>query len=188
MSYSIAGSQKIVEGPITAQIISPTGGAVQLMAFNSNTHGNLGAPLLEMSRIESSSIFAETWERLLEASIQDTESLGAKLDDATITEIFDEDLKLCQMLQQVAKIISLSQVCNTSAFHGRHPVPILVQLSLLVPLLLQGAGSPLDTERDVFVVNLGGFDTHSDLLEDFSANMQVRIYVYAVVLVYWRGG
>lgn len=43
--------------------------------------------------------------------------------------------------------------------------------------LLQGADSPLDTERDVFVVNLGGFDTHSDLLEDFSANMQVRIYV-----------
>ena len=42
---------------------------------------------------------------------------------------------------------------------------------------MQGADSPLDTERDVFVVNLGGFDTHSDLLEDFSANMQVRIYV-----------
>ena len=31
----------------------------------------------------------------------------------------------------------------------------------------------MDTERDVFVVNLGGFDTHSDLIEDFSANMQV---------------
>jgi hypothetical protein len=31
----------------------------------------------------------------------------------------------------------------------------------------------MDTERDAFVVNLGGFDTHSDLIEDFSANMQV---------------
>ena len=48
---------------------------------------------------------------------------------------------------------------------------------------MQGADSPLDTERDVFVVNLGGFDTHSDLLEDFSAKMQVRIYLYAVAAV-----
>ena len=134
MSYSIAGSQKIVEGPITAQIISRTGGAVRLMAFDSNTHGKLGAPLLEMSRIESSSIFAETWERLLEASIEDTESLGEKLEDATVTETFNEDLKLCQMLQQVAKIISLSQVCNTSAFHVRQPVPIPLQSRLLLPV------------------------------------------------------
>ena len=134
MSYSIAGSQKIVEGPITAQIISRTGGAVRLMAFDSNTHGKLGAPLLEMSRIESSSIFAETWERLLEASIEDTESLGEKLEGATVTETFNEDLKLCQMLQQVAKIISLSQVCNTSAVHARQPVPIPLQLRLLLPV------------------------------------------------------
>jgi cullin-associated NEDD8-dissociated protein 1 len=144
MSYSISGSQKIMEGPITPHIISPKGGAVRLLAFDSNSNGKLGAPLLNMSRATSSSIFAETWSALLEASIENTESLGAHLEAATVEETFDEDRDLCLMLQQVAKLISLSQ----------------------------GSDRAMDTERDAFVVNLGGFDTHSNLLEDFSANMQ----------------
>ena len=103
-----------MEGPITAQIISPTGGAVRLIAFDSNPNGKLGAPLLNMSRIKSSSIFAETWSSLLEASIESTESLGAKLEGTNVEEPFDEDKKLCLMLKQVAKLISLSQVCHSS--------------------------------------------------------------------------
>ena len=142
-SYSITGSMKIVEGPNPAEIISAKSGAVRLQAFDSQANGRLGAPLLNMSSIESSTIFSETWSGLLESSLENTESLGADLDAATVTETFDEESNLCNMLKQVAKIISLSQ----------------------------GADSPLDSERDVFVVNLGGFDTHSDLIEDFSANM-----------------
>ena len=143
-SYSITGSMKIMEGPVQPEIISGKGGAVQLQAFDSQDHGRLGAPLLNISSIESSAIFCETWSSILKSSLENTESLGADLDAATVTTAFNEDSKLCLMLRQVAKLISLSQ----------------------------GAGNPLETERDVFVVNLGGFDTHSDLLEDFSANMQ----------------
>lgn len=115
VSYSISGSQKIMHGPIAARIIGRKNGAIRLLAYDNPEEGKLGTALLNISRTESSSIFAETWAALLEASIKTNERLGEMLDPVTVTETFDDRSTLCEELQQVARLISLSQVCFTQS-------------------------------------------------------------------------
>jgi len=97
------------------------------------------AEVLEnMTKAESSSVFAETWNAILGASLANSEALGAVLekpeyapDPASFPSVLDEDDSLTPQLEFVSRVI-------------------------------KARGDPdLGTERDVFFVELGGFDTHT---------------------------
>lgn len=127
-AYSLADTAKILEGEVPVDMIGAEG-VERVEALT-----EIAAPLAEMGALESTSLFAETYMRLLNSSIATTEDMGALLDNVTTSEPFapavDEGDSLSPQLRQIAKIIKLR--------HARQ------------------------TERDFFFAKLGGFDTHND--------------------------
>ena len=89
-----------------------------------------------MAKPVSSSVFAETYNHMLNSALNSSEKLGAVLDEASLATPFTpragED-SITAQFKQVSRVIN--------------------------------SRDKLNTERDVFFVNIGGFDTHSEVLE-----------------------
>ena len=102
-SYSIAGNAKILEGAARPpEILSHSSGPVRLKRY---------PPLMQdiqaLTSSESSSVFAETYTRILEQSVEGAENLARTIDAdaAALTTSFAND-GLSQQFKQVAKVIA----------------------------------------------------------------------------------
>ena len=96
----------------------------------------VGRTMANLSSVRAGSLYAETYASLLERAFDESEGLGSILDTANITQAYkaaNPDSKLGEQFMQVAKLMDLRS----------HP--------------------SLEAERDAFFVQLGGFDTHSDV-------------------------
>ena len=100
-SYSIAGHTKLLEGgPDPPEMLS-TSGPVRLARYaHSRTH------LAELTKLESSSVFAETYSRILHESVEKAESMAHALnsDEVTLSTSFGWST-LNKQLEQVARVI-----------------------------------------------------------------------------------
>jgi len=96
-SYSAAGNTKILEGGQRPQILSSSG----LMLFN--RRAALEAELANLTKLESDSVFAETFASLMHESVSDSEKLKEAL-QRTNTYAFDGGL--APQMSQVAKVIA----------------------------------------------------------------------------------
>lgn len=100
--YSLAGFDRMLEGaPISPYMIDKTDGVVQYQGYK-----GLQKEINAMLATESKSLFAETFAEKLEASLDSTEDLGAKIGVATLDTAFDTD-SLSEQLHQVAKLIKV---------------------------------------------------------------------------------
>jgi len=124
--YSINGQVPIMDGEVPADVLSSNG----VPQFAQDT---MKENVHDFTRLQSSSIFAETFNSLLQRSLHETEAIGGLLDATTTTATFEDD-GLSQQFMQVAKLMRGRDMMGENA-----------------------------TEREVFFVSLGGFDTHSDL-------------------------
>jgi len=100
--YSINGNTKLLEGgPLPPDILSKTG-PVQLSRYSS-----VYSDVLELSRAESSSVFAETFNRILQNSVEGAEKLQEILSSEEVqpTATFSAH-SLSMRLRQVAKVIA----------------------------------------------------------------------------------
>eukprot|EP01052_Picozoa_sp_SAG31_P004101 SAG31_NODE_166_length_21670_cov_22.507719_19_plen_385_part_00 len=111
-------------------------------------YDSLGSTLSNTSSRAAQSVFADSWAQLLIDALEKTESLGGTLDEAIVNgrTTADEDDATGKIGQQLYQV---SRVIASRAL--------------------------LQAERDVFVVEAGSFDTHSDLGEKMSELLtQVR--------------
>ena len=140
--YSINGNQKILEGDGEVARIVNRKGGIERFRY----YSRVGRQMINMSSVSAESVFAETYGSLLERAFQESEGIGSILDDANITKPYKDanngDSKLCQQLMQVAKLIDL---------RTHHQVR---------------------SERDAFYVQLGGFDTHSDVNDVLNSKLE----------------
>jgi len=130
-SYSLDGNVKILDGTLPANILTIKG-VTRLSGVATYEDA-----IANMTRAVGGSIFAETFNNLLESSINKTEKLGTVLADKSydLTEFKRGGDKLMQQFEQVAKVMK----ANADPASG------------------------LQNEREAFFVNIGGFDTHADL-------------------------
>ena len=140
--YSINGNQKILEGDGEVARIVNRKSGIERFRY----YSRVGRQMINMSSVSAESVFAETYGSLLERAFQESEGIGSILDDANITKPYKDanngDSKLCQQLMQVAKLIDL---------RTHHQVR---------------------SERDAFYVQLGGFDTHSDVNDVLNSKLE----------------
>lgn len=131
--YSISGNQKILEGDGEVAKIVGRRNGIEQFRY----YSDVGRRMANLSSVRASSVFAEQYASLLERAFSESEGLGSILGTANITNEYvganDADSKLCEQFMWVAKLIDL----RTHAL--------------------------LKAERDSFYVELGGFDTHSDV-------------------------
>ena len=131
--YSISGNQKILEGDGEVARIVGRRNGIEQYRY----YSEVGKLMANLSSVRAEgSLYAETYASLLERAFEESEGLGSILDTATITSTYkvaNPDSKLGEQLMQVAKLIDLRS----------HAL--------------------LEAERDAFFVQLGGFDTHSDV-------------------------
>ena len=126
-SYSINGVARYLDGKHSQTILSRSG-VKRFVPYAAKFRDSIDA----MSKNISGSIFAETFNGILDDALAKTESLGAILESSAFspnTEFSNSGLE--KQLKQVTKIIK--------------------------------ARKTIGSERDVFFVNIGGFDTHSNM-------------------------
>eukprot|EP01125_Pyxidicula_operculata_P014519 TRINITY_DN483_c0_g6_i1.p1 TRINITY_DN483_c0_g6~~TRINITY_DN483_c0_g6_i1.p1 ORF type:complete len:1985 (+),score=368.79 TRINITY_DN483_c0_g6_i1:207-6161(+) len=99
--YSMVGSTKMLEGSQSPDFIDPWVGVVNFKQYSklANDIGNFTYNV-------SQSAFSETYSKLLNNTIQKTETLGALLTNATLNTTFGNTY-LSYQLKQVAKLIKL---------------------------------------------------------------------------------
>jgi len=140
-SYSIEGNQRAVVGEAGispgAKIISKNVGVIPFDQHNVLPH--LKEPLLELVSNVSKGVFAETWASMVEDSVISAEKLASKLEDGG------------ELQQEFA------------AAHTADPSNLAKQLEKVANVV--AARSVLKANRDLFVVQIGGFDTHNDATE-----------------------
>ena len=144
------------DSPFATRSFSITGNhlAVQGSMPAVQVHQGVGIPQLSnfaanspgyfyMSATESAGLFAETFAAQLQNTLETTDAMGALLGNGGPAEqaliTSFGATSICKQMKQVAKVITQRD----------HPV--------------------FDNERNLFVVQLGGFDTHQVLEEDLSA-------------------
>ena len=158
--YSITGNTEMLrggpEGPLT---LSPTSGVVRYLMpqrANAEKYGpnsdwveyelrEADMPALqELLANVSGNVFAETSRQMLSSSLRDSESLGARVENATSRlkntawdQLIATDKQLAAQFYQVARLIA--------------------------------SRDELNAERDIFYVDIGGWDTHNNVIEGVQA-------------------
>lgn len=99
-----------------------------------NEYSSLKGDLSNLTSLESQSLFAETYSSVLEASLRQTERLGGLLDSTTLSTTFPPYSHQERLSASMEKISKIIKLRST-----------------------------LQTERDVFIASMGGFDSHSQL-------------------------
>ena len=96
--------------------------------------------------MEAGSIFAETHNAAVRASLVDSERIAALLENVTLTQDWERAIN------------------RASSGHGQDFVSQLKQVANII------AGRvAFEAERDIFYIELGGFDLHSDLSDKLDA-------------------
>ena len=144
--YSVNGNQKILENsavvPNIVSKASTSAGASTVPEFA--FFNELGGQFINITARKAGSVFGETIAQALSQSLVKNRELAAKLDAANVTEDF----------------LSSAGAANDL---GRQ----LVQVTKVI-----NAHVALGAERDVFFVQVAGFDTHSDEGDKLKANFQ----------------
>lgn len=106
---------------------------------NYGARDELGGEIASLQHEASTSVISQTYTDALAGAIESADLLVASMAQAKLSEKFDqpEATKVGRQFEQIAKIISR----NTEL------------------------GGDIDSQRDVFFVEVGGFDTHNDLGE-----------------------
>ena len=130
MQYSVAGSLKIVEGGTPPEMLSQTDGVVRYKRYE-----QYGAAIANLTGAKSKSIYAETYSSLLASSIESAEHLGTTMGNVSLEEPWD-----------------------TTGLEGKKEIGFVNQLKQVAKVIR--SRSVLQHDRDVFVVELGGFDSH----------------------------
>ena len=140
--YSIAGNQKILEGDGEVARIVGRRNGIEQFRY----YAEVGRRMANLSSVRAESVYAETYANLLERAFEESEGLGSILDSANISQAYmdasDGESKLCEQFMWVAKLVDLRT----------HEL--------------------LRSERDTFYVELGGFDTHSDVEAILNAKLE----------------
>ncbi|MBM64202.1 MAG: hypothetical protein CL484_14730, partial [Acidobacteria bacterium] len=143
--YSLRGNVKILDGSWQPDILNKNG----IVRFA--RYSQYGGSMTNMSRAASASAYAETYSALLDTALTRSETLSEillKPEYASTTEWPDkaelaEGDILTEQFEQVARVIKARN------------------------------DEGLQTERDVFFVNLDGFDTHSNMHETLAAKFDI---------------
>ena len=147
-SYSISnGDAHVLEGnpgvSTGPDFISRSNGVVP---FDEIRGEHLNAPIQRLNQNVSGSIFAETWAQTVEKSFVRTKTLYNALEsDGALAQTF-------------------------SAVEDEEEPSDLAEELLQVARLIASRGA-LKSERDIFFVDIGGFDTHSDAKEILELKM-----------------
>ena len=121
--YSLMGNVKMVEGSVPPFFIDQSEGIQRFRQYR-----QFAEALEAMTKRTGRSAFAETYNRVLNHTISQSEQIGALLDSVTLSTTFGTNT-VSKQLQQVAKIIKMRDATKN--------------------------------EREVFIVNKGGWDTHN---------------------------
>jgi cullin-associated NEDD8-dissociated protein 1 len=146
-SYSITGDAHVLEGnpgvSTSPDFISRTAG---VEPFDEIRGAHLNVPIQRLNQNVSGSIFAETWSQTVEKSFVRTKILYDALESqGTLTQTFSA-------VEDVAEPSDLAEE--------------LMQVARLI-----SSRDALKSERDIFFVDIGGFDTHSDGKEVLESKM-----------------
>ena len=101
-AYSVSGIAKILEGDSTQNVLDSRTGVVRF-----TERADLRSAIVNTTRAQSRSVFAETFGSLLENALNSSESLGNQLDAVTLTHAFPTDI-LASELEQTARVIKAS--------------------------------------------------------------------------------
>jgi len=138
--YSIQGYSKMLENAEIAPYIID--GDRGVMRFNE--YAALADEIAELSQFESGSVFAETYQRMLDLTLRTTEELGSGLANASIASL-DATFPTTQLGNQLAQVARVMKL-DRSATGGR-----------------------VGPERAGFFTQHDGYDTHDKM--DISANL-----------------
>ena len=144
--YSVKGNQKILENSaVVPNIVSKASTKAGVSAVPQFAFFNeLGGHFINITAPKAGSVFGETIAQALSQSLVKNRELAAKLDAANVSEAY----------------LSSAGAANDL---GRQ----LTQVTKVI-----NAHVELGAERDVFFVQVGGFDTHSDEGDKLKANFQ----------------
>jgi len=139
-AWSLSGSKRILEGSRPPWILSRSSGIVEWQR-----HGELGWYIRQLHANESGSPFAELVGERLTSSIESAQYMGELLDSVTLSTSFpntDATYATTNTLSQ-----SLEQVAKVIHTRGVR-----------------------QAERDVFYVQIGGWDTHNEVINALLRN------------------
>jgi len=106
-AYSVTGNARVLKGLVPPDIIDAEQGIVRLSAYN-----RLAGYIHNMTKLESSSAFAETYSRALSEMLSRTEVLGELLEDVTLQTPFASS-GISRQFEQVAKLIKTRSTVQT---------------------------------------------------------------------------
>jgi hypothetical protein len=114
-SYSLDGHKRILEGDHPAHILDPSDGVVQLdpKLADSETH----ADIAELTSRESSSLFGDTYARLLNSALRFSDDVGGQLDavELQMSQSFPDTQsgkKLRQVTCSCKKLRQVTCICK----------------------------------------------------------------------------
>ena len=145
--YSLAGIKKMLDGSMPANILSTTG-AVRLNDFST-----LKSPIGNLTGGKLGSAFGETFATMTESSIASMETLGTVLGGITLQSTRWTDTN------GDGRVTGADSSCST----------ICQQFQQVAKVI--SARAVLQEERQVFYLELGGFDTHNSALEQVQSKM-----------------
>ena len=105
--------------------------------------------MTNLSSVRSESLFAETASSLMESTLKTSEEMGAIFGEATVSSAIQDAVDASE---------------GPAEKFGQQ----LLQVAKLIDIR-----SALGSERDVFYVELGGFDTHSDMAEILNEKLKI---------------
>eukprot|EP00965_Chrysotila_dentata_P104379 3446729-Pleurochrysis_carterae.AAC.1 len=106
--YSVGRETPILEGVLPPTILDSNDGVVRYVAYN-----RLAEQISEMTKFEGSSVYAETWNQELQASLRRTESIGNSLKEVDLTQDWSGASGFTRELQQVARLIATREQAET---------------------------------------------------------------------------
>ena len=156
-AYSITDDRTIFRGsPIDPVLLSSfqgmlvyEGSQTAIRAGNKAEREHNYDAFKRLAEKEAGSIFAETHNRVLRRSLAESERISVLLEKAKISSKWG------------------AAISRGSVGHGQRFVAQLEQVSRVI-----AAREAFDAEVDVFYVELGGFDTHSDMLAGTEKNFK----------------
>jgi len=153
--YSITANKYIFRGAETEPILIDAaegmltyeGSATALRAGNAAEKNRSLAALKALVGAEAASLYAQTWNGAVRSALADSERISRKLAG-----------------------VGLSQ--DWAAAAARAPTSSSTVKQFMQASLIIASHAALEAERDVLLVEMDGFDTHSDVLETTEAKFQ----------------
>lgn len=101
--YSISGNSKILEGQEKSAVIVDRRNGI--LGFEE--YDEMMTEIHVMTGNDTDSLFASTYNGVLDKALRESEELGAILSEITLQTEFGDDDRLCQQFEQVSKLIKM---------------------------------------------------------------------------------